>query len=556
MEKLNTEESNDFFTKEFRLDDVFTREDFSEAHRVIADKARGFVERDVLPVMHEIEKQHFPTIKRMIRKSAEEGLLGVNIAEAFGGTEGDKISGAAVAEKLGRARSFSITFSGQIGIGSLPIVYFGTEEQKKKYLPQIASGEKIGAFALTEPNAGTDVLGLQTTARLSNDRKSYILNGRKQFITNASIADVFIIFARIDGCVFTAFIVDKETEGFSVGKEENLMGIKGSSTAALHLHEVKVPVENVLGEIGRGHLIAFNILNLGRNNLAANCLGISKRAMELAVDHTNARRQFKKSLADFPLTKAKITDMKADIFAMESMIYRTAGEITKEETYCRENQLPFVTRLKSYAMECAINKVFASERQGAIIDEALQLHGGYGYIGESEIATHYRDARITRIFEGTNEINRITIANAILRRNDSYPVDCRFSEDVSARFTHQWESLGKLRTFTAACADYMKTAFENPVEEQELAVGIADLAILAYALESSLIRVEKILRTGTAEEFRGKKAMDAGQAVKQVKAFAAKTMKQSLMTAITFAEKASNDKVEQQLHELNNWILR
>lgn len=321
--------SNPFLKKVISLDDIFTPENFTEEHRMIASTASAYVEQEVLPVLPEIEKQQFDQSIELLRKAGELGLLGSDVPEEYGGLDLDKISSVIIMEEIGKTRSFSTTFGGQIGIGSLPIVYYGTDEQKEKYLPYVVSGEKIGAYALTEPSAGTDALSIKTSARLSDDGKYYLINGEKQFITNASFADFFILYAKVDGEKFTAFIVDKNSEGITIGPEEKKMGLKGSSTTPVILEDVKVPVENVLGEIGRGHLIAFNILNNGRHKISAASLGMAKRALELAVQHVTERKQFNRLLSQFPLIQEKIADIAAKIFTIESMVYRSAGELDR-----------------------------------------------------------------------------------------------------------------------------------------------------------------------------------------------------------------------------------
>lgn len=491
MTKLDTFPKNSFFADEVDLKEVFTVEDFTDEHKMIAQTTKDFVEQDVMPVLPKIENQEFEESKKLIKQSGDLGLLGPDIPEEFGGLGLDKVSSIVITEQMAKTRSFVVTYSGQVGIGSLPIVYYGTDEQKAAYLPSVAAGEKIGSYALTEPDAGTDALGIKTTAKLSEDGTHYILNGEKQFITNASFADFFILYAKIDGEKFTAFIIDRDTEGLSIGPEEQKMGLKGSSTTPVILNDVKVPVENVLGEIGRGHSIAFNILNIGRHKISATCLGTAKRALELAVAHATERKQFKRPLAEFSLIKEKIADMVLKIFAMECMVYRTAGEFEKGARYCEENNLPFLKILKNYAVECSANKVYASEALDAVVDEALQIHGGYGYVNEYEIETLYRDSRINRIFEGTNEINRMVIANTLLSE-DGFPAVKKMKGELTGRFERQWNFAERLRELTNTLVRDVKANFTSPDEEQELLAAIADLATASFALESALIRTEKI----------------------------------------------------------------
>jgi alkylation response protein AidB-like acyl-CoA dehydrogenase len=540
MEKLLKYETNAFFTKELDVNDVFTVEDFSDEHQMMADMTDRFVEQDLLPVLPDMENQDFNQVIRMIEKSGELGLLGVDIPEQYGGMGLDKVSAIIITEYIAKGRSFNVTYSGQIGIGSLPIVYYGTEEQKKKYLPSIASGEKIGAYALTEPDAGTDAIGIKTTAKLTDDGKHYVINGEKQFITNAAFADFFILYAKVDGDKFTAFIVDRDTEGMTIGPEEQKMGLKGSSTTSIVLSDVKVPAENVLGEIGKGHSIAFNILNIGRHKISATCVGTAKQALELAVQHTTERKQFKRALAEFNLTKEKLATMAANIFAMESMVYRTAGEFEKGAQFAEENEIPFLKLLKNYAAECSVNKVFASEALDAIVDEALQLHGGYGFIQEYEIETLYRDSRINRIFEGTNEINRIVTAHSILDHVDEYAQERTLKGGYSEQLNSQWQLLQELRVFTGKFAKDMDEVYSNVHEEQELLARLADFTTLTYALESSLLRVEKMLKNGN------NKNIDHN--VRLVKVFAEEAALKYLTHALSISYE--NNELKDQLTEL------
>ncbi len=527
MEKVKGYQSHAFFREEMELNDVFTKEDFSDEHQMMADTTASFVEQDLLPVLPDIEKQDFDKVVKMIEKSGELGLLGIDIPEEYGGMELDKVSAIIITEQIAKGRSFSITYSGQVGIGSLPIVYYGTDDQKRRYLPFVASGEKIGSYALTEPDAGTDAVGIKTSAKLSDDGTHYVINGEKQFITNASIADFFVLYAKIDGDKFTAFIIDKDTDGLTIGPEEQKMGLKGSSTTSIVLNDVKVRVENVLGEIGRGHLIAFNILNIGRHKISSTCLGSSKRALELAVQHVTERKQFKRTLSEFNLTKEKLATMAANIFAMESMVYRTAGEFEKGAEFAGNNGIPFLEILKNYAAECSVNKVFASEALDYIVDESLQLHGGYGFVSEYEIETLYRDSRINRIFEGTNEINRIVIANTILQNVEDYAKNLTVVDGYSEEIQDQWRLVNGLREFTAKFAKYVKETYADADEEQELLVRIADFTILTYGLESSLLRVEKILKNNSSKNVE--------QKVKLAQVFAEEAAVQFLTNALSIS---------------------
>lgn len=540
MQKVKKYQSHAFFTETFELQDIFTKEDFSEEHKMMADTTASFVEQDLLPVLPEMEKQDFNQVTSMIKKSGELGLLGVDIPEVYGGMELDKVSSIIITEQMAKSRSFAITYSGQVGIASLPIVYYGTDDQRKRYLPGVVSGDKIGAYALTEPNAGTDAIGIKTTATLSADGAYYVIHGEKQFITNASFADFFILYAKIDGDKFTAFIIEKNTDGLMIGPEEQKMGLKGSSTTSIVLDNVKVPVENVLGEIGRGHIIAFNILNIGRHKISATCLGTAKRALELAIQHTTERKQFKRALAAFNLTKEKLATMATHIFTMESMVYRTAGELEKGTDYARKNNTPFVRLLKNYAAECSVNKVFSSEALDYTVDESLQLHGGYGFISEYEIETLYRDSRINRIFEGTNEINRMVIANTLLENVDSYFIDRTVNGGWSKPLEKQWGLLKRLRTYTSAFIHDVKENYSNLAEEQELLMCISDFAILTYAIESNLLRLEKMVRNQSCKDIQQKERL--------VKVFTVEAAVQFLTKALSIC--ISSDHLKQHLTKL------
>ena len=494
---IEEKEKKNFLAESFESDEVFTPEDFSEEHKMIADMTEKFVVNKVMPALGKIENQEFDETVRLIKEAGELGLIGADIPACDGGLDLGKVCGAIIAEKVALGRSFAITFGGQTGIGALPIAYFGTKEQKEKYLPDLLTGEKIGAYALTEPPAGTDAMGLKTTATLSVDGKYYILNGEKQWITNSAFAHIFIVYAKVDYEKVTAFIVERTYDGLSTGPEEKKMGLKGSSTRSLILEDVKVPVENVIGEIGRGHIIAFNVLNIGRFKIASTALGTAKRSIELATKYANKRKQFKKSLSSFNLIKQKIADMTIQTFANESSVYRTAGALQNGFEEMLDNSVGYFKTIANYAVECSMNKVMSSEILDFVIDEAIQIHGGYGYMAEYEVETIYRDSRVNRIFEGTNEINRIIIASTLLK---NYIEQKYVNPLENGPLQQEKKTLHLMKEYYHVAINAIHQAgFGDMNEEQEIAAFIANLAIGIYASESVILRTEKALKTSGLE---------------------------------------------------------
>ena len=492
------EEAKNFLIDEILPVDIFTPEDFSDEHKMIADMTEKFVENEVMPALPKIEKKEFDETIRLIKEAGDLGLLGADIPETDGGLNLGKVSGAIIAEKMAVGRSFSITFGGQTGIGALPIAYFGTLEQKEKYLPTLLTGEKIAAYALTEPSSGTDALGLKTTAVLSECGTFYVLNGEKQWITNSAFAEVFIVYANIDGEKMTAFIVEKGFGGVSTSPEEEKMGLHGSSTRSLILDNVKVPVENLIGEIGRGHIIAFNILNIGRYKIAASALGSSKRSIELATKYANERKQFKQSLSEFNLIKQKISNMAIQTYANESAVYRTAGRMQQGFEEMELSGKSYAKTIAQFAVECSINKVMSTEALDSIIDEAVQIHGGYGYMAEYEVETIYRDSRVNRIFEGTNEINRIIIASTVEKQ---YIPQEEKLQSTDGPLQHEKQTLHLLKDYYHASILALRKAGLNDLnKEQEVAAFIADLVISIYVGESALLRAEKAIRQSGEEK--------------------------------------------------------
>ncbi|MDH3456663.1 MAG: acyl-CoA dehydrogenase family protein [Gemmatimonadota bacterium] len=493
--------------------DVFTPEDFTETQRMIADTVREFVERSVLPRREELEFQKKTELGRtLLSEAGEAGLLSVDVPEAYGGMGSTKATTMLVAEHIARGGSFAVTHGGHTGIGTLPIVYFGTPEQKQKYLSRLATGEIVGAYALSEPGSGSDALSARTTAVLSKDGTHYLLNGTKQYITNAGYADVIIVFAKVDGEQFTAFIVERDTPGFSIGAEEKKMGIHGSSTCAVILEDAKVPADHVLGEIGRGHVVAFNILNVGRFKLGASTVGGCKVALEHAVPYVKQRKQFGQPLSDFGLIRAKIADIVARTYVAESIVYRTAGLMDRAihglDALAPDFDRQTIEKVEEYTIECSIIKVFASESLALAAEEGLQMLGGYGFCQDYPLEQIYRDERINRIFEGTNEINRMLIPGMILKKAlkkelpffaaakqvaDDLLGPPAFDEAGEPGFL---EEQGKLVTaMKKACVAALGFAAqkhgENIKDQQEILSDTADMVMETYACESGLLRALK-----------------------------------------------------------------
>ncbi len=510
-----------FMIEDIDYRDIITPEDLTEEQRMIADTTADFIAGEISPRDEEIEKLDYKLTVELMRKAGEIGLLGADVPENYGGLGLDKVSSTLITERLSKASSFALSVGAHVGIGTLPIVYFGTEEQKLKYLPSLASGELIAAYCLTEPSSGSDAQGAKTTAVLSEDGKHYVLNGTKQFITNAGFADIFIVYAKVNGTDFSTFIVERTMEGVSVGPEEKKMGIKGSSTCPLILEDVRVPVGNLLWEVGKGHLIAFNILNIGRFKLAAGCVGGSKDAIEYAAKYANVRTQFGRKISSFPLIGKKLAEMNTKTYVLESMVYRTAGlfDIGLAEVDHSSPNVGYQSAkaIAEYQLECSINKVFGSETLDSIADEGVQIHGGYGFIQEYRIERLYRDSRINRIFEGTNEINRLLIPGTLIKRamKGELPlmqkamvlqselmalIPAQTFDGALEQETHMLAMAKKI--FLMVGAQAVQKYQMKLEQEQETLSRLADMMIAVFAMESALLRTKKMLDRKGEEKSR------------------------------------------------------
>jgi alkylation response protein AidB-like acyl-CoA dehydrogenase len=502
----------EWLIKESSPFETFIPEDFSEEQRMVKDMCNAFLDAEVLPVIERIDKLEPGLMPSLIAKAGEQGLLGAAVPEEYGGLGKDFITSTLVNEGLGGGFSFSVGVSAHTGIGTLPILYFGTPEQKAKYIPKLASGEWKGSYGLTEPNSGSDALGAKTSAKRSADGKYYLLNGQKCWITNGGFADIYTVFAKIDGDKFSAFIVERGFEGFTQGPEEHKMGIKGSSTVQLYFQDCKVPAENLLGEIGKGHIIAFNILNIGRLKLCAAAMGGAKRVVTTCIEYAKTREQFKTAIANFGAIKHKLSEIAIQLWASETALYRTAKWIDDKELQLVAEGKPFNEALlgaaEEYAVECAILKVFGSEMLDFVVDEGVQIHGGNGYSDEYIVSKAYRDSRINRIYEGTNEINRLLTVDMILKRAMKGRLDIMGPAMAVAKelmsipdlgsgddgaFAKEKKTIQHFKKAILMVAGAAVQKFMTKLEiEQEILMNIADMTILTFVAESALLRAWKL----------------------------------------------------------------
>ncbi|MDZ4795116.1 MAG: acyl-CoA dehydrogenase family protein [Bacteroidota bacterium] len=503
----------EWLVKESAANDIFIAEEFNEEQLMIKDMCNQFLDAEIYPNLDRIDDLEPGLMKSLLTKAGEQGLLATSFPEEYGGLGKDFVTSTIINEYLGAGHSFSVAIAAHTGIGTLPILYFGTAAQKEKYIPKLISGEWAGAYGLTEPNSGSDALGAKTSARLSDDGKYYMLNGQKCWITNGGFAQVYTVFAKVDGDKFTAFIVDRGTEGFTQGPEEQKMGIKGSSTVQLYFQDCKVPAENLLGEIGKGHKIAFNILNIGRLKLCAAALGGARRSLSETVEYARTREQFKQPISNFGAIKYKLAEMAIRVFVGESALYRTAKWVDDKEQELLEAGKPeseaLLAGAEEFAIECAILKVYGSEVLDYVVDEGVQVHGGNGFSAEYNISRAYRDSRINRIYEGTNEINRLLILDMTLKRAMGGRLDLMgpamavqkelmsipdFGVEDDAPFASERKLVANLKKAILITSGAAVQKLMMKIDtEQETLMNIADMAIETYNAESVLLRIMKMV---------------------------------------------------------------
>ena len=497
-----------FLIEDRRFDEVFTPEDFTEEQRMIGQTAEEFMEKEMVPRLPEILALKYETTRELLRQAGELGLLGIEVPEEYGGMGLDKVSGCLVSDKSAKDGSFAVSFMGHTGIGTLPIVYFGTEAQKKKYLPKLASGEWISSYSLSEASSASDAMNAKAKAVLSPDGQHWILNGEKMWLTNAGFADVYITFAKVDGQHFTAFIIEKGMPGVSLGAEEKKTGIKGSSTRPLILQDAKIPKENLLGEIGKGHKIAFNILNVGRFKLGAGVTGGARMAMEKAIEYGKSRLAFGQPITTFGLVREKIAQMALLVYVSESLVYRTAGMIDKNlEGTPLNDPAEALKRIEAYDVECSMVKVWCSEMLDYVVDETVQIFGGAGFVEDYPAERYWRDARVNRIFEGTNEINRLLVPGRLMRRAlkgelpvfekamalmDEFTAGPAAASEDDGFLAAEARMVQGAKKVALMCLGLAAQKHADKLENQQELLGLfADIAMDVYALESAVLRTQK-----------------------------------------------------------------
>jgi alkylation response protein AidB-like acyl-CoA dehydrogenase len=515
MEKMTALDGGEFVIKEADINDTFIPEDFDEEQKMIEETVMDFIDQEILPIYDKIEHQEEGVNKGLCAKFGDLGLFSTHMPEYLGGMDLDFNTNTLIGEKIGFSGSFSVTYNAHTGIGMLPILYFGTKEQKEKYLPDLMSGAKVGSYCLTEPSSGSDALSAKAKAVLTEDGKHYILNGQKMWITNAGFADLFTVFAQVDGDKFTAFLIEAGTPGLSLGEEEKKLGIKGSSTRMVYLEDVKIPVENVLGEVGKGHLIAFNVLNTGRFKLGASTLGSAKAVFNMAVQYANERHQFKTPISSFGAIQYKLAQMTINTFVGESSLYRCSHQINEKIKALKSDGASYgdakLQAAEEYALECSILKIVGSEVLDYAVDENVQIHGGMGFSEEAFAARAFRDARINRIFEGTNEINRMVIMSTLLKRAMKGQLDIvtpalavqseltngLTKSDDSSTYAHEEKAIkGFKKILLMVLGSAAKLQMEGKLDlkkEQEILMNMADIIVAIYNAESTLMRVKKLV---------------------------------------------------------------
>ena len=509
----------EFLIKDLSASDMFTPEDFTEDQQMIINMVKDFIQKRVIPNFDKLEKLDIELTKKLLKEMGDLGILGVPFPDTYGGSQMDFVTNVLLSELMSEARSLALSFGAHTSIGMLPILYFGTEEQKLKYLPPLVAGDKFAAYCLTEPGSGSDALAAKSNAVLAEDGTHYILNGQKMWITNAGFADVFTVFAKVDGTHFTGFIIEKDWEGVSLGAEEDKLGIKGSSTRQVFFENVKVPTGNVLGEIGKGHKIAFNILNIGRIKLGSGAIGGSKKICSQAIQYANERKQFGKAISNFGAIQHKLAEQAIKIYVNESATYRASNDIGKLEHELLEEGKPLGEALlggaEAFSIECALMKVQGSECLDYAADEGLQIYGGMGYSEEAPMAATYRDARINRIFEGTNEINRMLSVDMLLKKALKGELDLMspamkvqkellsmpsFEGPSDAFFAREKAMLQNLKkAFLLLAGATAQALMQNLATEQEILMNLSDMMANIYLAESAILRTEKMAIKNGAE---------------------------------------------------------